>query len=95
MKYIILFPLLILLFLFSACKTAKNPHLPFTYTVSGIVEGSQNGDTLFLRAKLGAKILGQAIIKDSKFEFTGIADEYVMCRIQYKESPDISGGFWY
>lgn len=103
------FQFLGILFLLSNCKAVQNKpatasknidylinekwEWPFRYNIKGVIEGGQDGDTLFLKTRIGSKVLNQSIIKDSKFEFNGTANEFLVCRINYKESRDIFEGF--
>lgn len=75
------------------CTLDQEPELSFSYKVSGVIKGGIDGDTLLLWSKLSNNPINTAVVKNSKFEFTGRIDEYLSCRISYRKSWDIASGY--
>jgi len=80
----------LLLFLGNCAPKSHLSSTAFKYHINGRIEGSQDGDTLLLGIVGSSKRINTAIIKNSKFKFTGIVPELSMGVIQYKHSFNIT-----
>jgi hypothetical protein len=86
--------LLCLLLILGSCAPKGHPaSTSFKYNISGIIEGSNDGDTVLLGVIGNSKRINTAIIKDSKFNFKGISPELSMAFIQYRYSFEMTGKF--
>ena len=67
--------------LFAACSGTETG-----YTVTGTVEGAANGDTIYLAAREGRRLVNQdtAVIKNGKFTFKGVQDTTQLRYLSYK-----------
>jgi thiol-disulfide isomerase/thioredoxin len=66
-----------------------------TYTITGEVEGLENGDTLFITDDLQAGIpTDTLIVKDGKFNFNGIADSTYIAMVYSQKRNEINAPFF-
>ena len=68
---------------------------PNTYTITGEVEGLENGDTLFITDDLQAGIpTDTLIVEDGKFNFNGIADSTYIAMVYSQKRNEINAPFF-
>ena len=66
-----------------------------TYTITGEVEGLENGDTLFITDDLQAGIpTDTLIVEDGKFNFNGIADSTYIAMVYSQKRNEINAPFF-
>lgn len=81
--------------LFSAAMLALTACQSNTYSISGTVEGLEDGDTLFITNDLQSGIpTDTLIVKDGKFELSGIADSTYLCMVYSEKRNELNPPFF-
>ena len=81
--------------LFGAAVLALTACQSNTYSISGIVEGLEDGDTLFITNDLQTGIpTDTLIVKDGRFEMSGIADSTYLCMVYSEKRNELNAPFF-
>jgi peroxiredoxin len=79
------------IYLFVIAALGLTSCTPRSYTITGTMEGSMDGDTVFLmeRGERQFTPLDTVVIANGKFKFAGVRDSAVYCYLVYKSEDDL------